>query len=88
MTGVFDDKQAWFIPPGVNLAFSTRQGGESLPPFDSLNLGAHVGDNINSVKGNRQTILQRLKLPVAPAWLEQTHSINVVNADNSHVHHA
>ncbi|MFT5790554.1 MAG: YfiH family protein, partial [Shewanella sp.] len=42
----------------------------------------------NSVKGNRQTILQRLKLPVAPAWLEQTHSINVVNADNSHVHHA
>ncbi|MCL1059548.1 peptidoglycan editing factor PgeF [Shewanella gelidimarina] len=88
MTDVFDEKQAWFIPPGVNLAFSTRQGGISLPPFDSLNLGAHVGDNITRVNGNRQIILQRLNLPVTPAWLEQTHSIKLVNADNSEVHHA
>ncbi|WOT06947.1 peptidoglycan editing factor PgeF [Shewanella sp. DAU334] len=83
-----DEKQTWFIPPGVNLAFSTRQQGVSLPPYDSLNLGAHVGDNPNHVVRNRQTIEQRLHLPVSPAWLEQTHSTKVVNADNSQVHHA
>ncbi|QQX79301.1 peptidoglycan editing factor PgeF [Shewanella sp. KX20019] len=88
MTDAFDEKQAWFIPKGVNLAFSTRQGGISLPPYDSLNLGAHVGDEPTCVTRNRQNIEQRLNLPVSPAWLEQTHSINVVNADNSQTHHA
>lgn len=88
MVDVVDEKLAWFIPKGVNLAFSTRQGGCSLPPYHSLNLGTHVGDALVNVNRNRQIIEQRLNLPVSPAWLEQTHSIEVVNADNHHIHYA
>jgi len=88
MVDVVDEKLAWFIPKGVNLAFSTRQGGHSLPPYNSLNLGAHVGDDLAHVNRNRHNIENRLNLPVSPAWLEQTHSIEVVNADNSQIHNA
>ncbi|WP_299808341.1 peptidoglycan editing factor PgeF [uncultured Shewanella sp.] len=82
------ENQAWFIPPGVNLAFSTREGGCSLPPFASLNLGLHVGDDPQKVLANRQLIAEKLNLPAKPAWLEQIHSVDVVDADNSQVHHA
>ncbi|ABZ77794.1 protein of unknown function DUF152 [Shewanella halifaxensis HAW-EB4] len=82
------ENQAWFIPPGVNLAFSTKEGGCSLPPFSSLNLGLHVGDDPKKVLANRQLIEQQLNLPAKPAWLEQIHSIDVVEADNTQVHHA
>ncbi|WP_028766393.1 peptidoglycan editing factor PgeF [Shewanella fidelis] len=79
------EHQAWFIPAGVNLAFSTRKGGTSLPPYASLNLGLHVGDTPEKVLANRKLIEQQLNLPAQPAWLEQTHSIDVVEADNSQV---
>lgn len=35
----------WPLPKGVAACSSTRIGGVSLPPYDSLNLGAHCGDN-------------------------------------------
>ena len=35
----------WPQPKGVAACSSTRIGGVSLPPYDSLNLGAHCGDN-------------------------------------------
>ena len=79
------DNQAWFIPSGVSLAFSTREGGCSQPPYASLNLGLHVGDDPKMVVANRQLIEQQLTLPAKPVWLEQTHSIDVVEADNSQV---
>ncbi|WP_220767876.1 peptidoglycan editing factor PgeF [Shewanella sp. MBTL60-007] len=82
------ENSSWFIPSGVNLAFSTREGGCSLPPFASLNLGLHVGDDPQKVLANRQLIEQQLSLPATPAWLEQIHSIDVIDADNSRVHHA
>ena len=34
----------WPLPPGVKACSTTRGGGASLPPYDSLNLGTHVGD--------------------------------------------
>ncbi|GIU33711.1 peptidoglycan editing factor PgeF [Shewanella schlegeliana] len=82
------ENPAWFIPSGVNLAFSTRKGGCSLPPFSSLNLGLHVGDDPQKVLANRQHIEKQLSLPAKPAWLEQIHSIDVIDADNTQVHHA
>ncbi|WP_299492527.1 peptidoglycan editing factor PgeF [uncultured Shewanella sp.] len=75
----------WFIPSNVNIAFSTRSGGVSLPPFDSLNLGDHVGDSPESVAENRRLIALQCDLPVEPAWLEQVHGVDVVNADNTQV---
>ncbi|MEZ9592997.1 peptidoglycan editing factor PgeF [Shewanella sp. 10N.261.52.F9] len=79
------ESQAWFIPSGVSLAFSTREGGCSQPPYASLNLGLHVGDDPQMVLANRLLIEQQLSLSAKPAWLEQTHSIDVVEADNSQV---
>ncbi len=29
---------------GVSVAVTTRHGGVSAPPYDTLNLGLHVGD--------------------------------------------
>ncbi len=43
-------------PAGVEVFFTTRRGGASAPPFDSLNLGFHVGDNPELVIRNRTTV--------------------------------
>ncbi len=71
----------WFIPKGVKLAFSQRTGGVSQPPFDSLNLGAHVGDDILAVEQNRQRLSEQLGLTAQPAWLEQVHGTEIVDLD-------
>ncbi|WP_110457495.1 peptidoglycan editing factor PgeF [Shewanella algidipiscicola] len=72
----------WLIPKGVKLAFTQRQGGVSQPPFDSLNLGTHVGDSLTDVMQNRAIIRSALALPCEPAWLEQVHGAKVVDLDN------
>lgn len=38
--------------PGVRHGFSTRPGGVSLPPWDSLDLGIGRGDNMDHVREN------------------------------------
>lgn len=38
---------------GVDVAVTTRRGGGSRAPYDSLNLGLHVGDDPETVVGNR-----------------------------------
>ena len=38
--------------PGVRHGFSTRPGGVSLPPWDSLDLGIGRGDNLDHVREN------------------------------------
>ena len=75
----------WQIPEGVNIAFSTRKTGMSKAPYESLNLGLHVGDEREDVLENRALISERLKLPSLPAWLEQVHSTKVVEADNQRI---
>jgi copper oxidase (laccase) domain-containing protein len=44
----------WPAPPGVFALCTTRAGGVSRPPFESLNLGNHVGDDPAAVHANRQ----------------------------------
>ncbi|MBO8129352.1 MAG: peptidoglycan editing factor PgeF [Peptococcaceae bacterium] len=41
---------------GVKAIFSTRLGGLSSPPYDSLNLGIHVGDDAYNVLVNRRRL--------------------------------
>jgi len=48
------------IAPGIRAAFTVRAGGISLPPFDSLNLGLHVGDDPAAVVENRRRALRAL----------------------------
>jgi YfiH family protein len=48
--------------PACVLAFSTRQGGVSEPPWDTLNLGLSAGDRPESVSENRRRLLESLGL--------------------------
>lgn len=67
----------WAAPAGVSAAFTLRTGGVSAAPFDTLNLGAHVGDDPLRVAENRRRVLQGLSLPSSPAWLPQVHGVAV-----------
>jgi copper oxidase (laccase) domain-containing protein len=44
-----------------------RTGGVSAAPYDSLNLGTHVGDDPTAVAENRRRIREFLRLPSEPA---------------------
>jgi purine-nucleoside/S-methyl-5'-thioadenosine phosphorylase / adenosine deaminase len=69
----------WPTPPGVRVAFTLRTGGVSIAPYDSLNLGAGVGDSHEAVAENRRRVRERLQLPAEPVWLEQVHGVDVVD---------
>ena len=49
-------------PGGVTLAFTERDGGYSLPPYASLNLGDACGDDERTVVANRQRLLEALDI--------------------------
>jgi YfiH family protein len=71
----------WPASPKVHAAFTLRSGGVSAAPFDSLNVGAHVGDEAAAVAENRQRVRARLSLPEEPAWMEQVHGVEVLDLD-------
>lgn len=71
----------WPAPAEVRAAFTLRTGGASRPPFDTFNIGAHVGDDPSAVAGNRAGLRASLDLPGEPAWLEQVHGSRVVDLD-------
>ena len=66
----------WPAPPRVRAVFTSRTGGVSLPPFDSMNLGDHVGDALSHVAANRAT-LQR-SAAMHAVFLKQTHGFHTV----------
>lgn len=72
---------AWAAPAGVHAAFTLRSGGVSEPPFDTLNVGGHVGDAPAAVAENRRRVCAALRLPAEPLWLEQEHGIRVFDPD-------
>ena len=58
---------------------STRNGGFSKPPYNSLNLGFHVGDNPEIVLENRQRLATALGIPLVNfTTVRQVHGGNVV----------
>ncbi len=67
----------WPAPSHVRAFSTTRQGGVSAPPYHSLNLATHVGDDPRQVAKNRDCLQQQLALPSAPAWLNQVHGIDI-----------
>jgi len=69
----------WPAPANVRALCTTRQGGVSQPPWDSLNLGVHVGDNTGDVRENRHRLAQQAGLEEANiGWLNQVHGTDVV----------
>lgn len=69
----------WLAPANVRALQTTRQGGVSNSPYDTLNLGSHVGDAPLAVARNRN--LLNTLLPSEPVWLEQVHGTAVASAD-------
>lgn len=69
----------WPAAPNVRAVFTTRQGGLSVAPYDSLNLGSHVGDAPQAVAHNRAVLRRHIGLE--PNYLEQVHSTRVVSLD-------
>lgn len=69
----------WPAPANVRALQTTRNGGVSAAPYDTLNLGDHVGDAPLAVVRNRMLLNQLL--PSEPVWLQQVHGMVVVNAD-------
>ena len=69
----------WPAPAGVKACVTTRAGGVSLAPFDSLNLGDHVEDSPEAVLENRRRLTAAFA--IQPAWLRQVHGVVVVEAD-------
>jgi YfiH family protein len=73
----------WPAPANVHACVTTRGGGVSQAPFDSFNLGDHVGDEPAAVAENRRRLTG--ELGCRPAWLSQVHGIEVVEADPARV---
>jgi len=69
----------WPAPENVNAWSTSRNGGCSKPPFDRMNLAHHVNDIEHDVIQNRKILRETLALPTEPCWLNQTHSIEVIN---------
>ena len=73
-------KPDWPAPDGVVACSSLRLGGVSEGLYQSLNLAAHVDDDLDHVLENRTRLQQALALPVEPVWLQQVHGVSVINA--------
>ena len=74
----------WQAPVHVNAISTTRiMAGNSLPPFDSFNVGVHVGDHLQHVNYNRQQLIKMFDLPSTPLWLDQVHGYEVAIAGDT-----
>jgi len=71
----------WPAPRNVRSLQTTRLGGVSVDPYDSFNLGDHVGDTPQAVARNRQLLASLM--PSEPVWLQQVHGTVVADAANA-----
>ncbi|SET88856.1 peptidoglycan editing factor PgeF [Marinobacter segnicrescens] len=68
----------WPAPANVQALCTTRAGGVSSGPWDSMNLGDHVGDNHGDVLENRRRLAHWAHLePDNFHWLQQVHGTGV-----------
>ena len=66
----------------VRMVFTAKAGGVSSSPYDSFNLGDHVGDTPEDVASNRQRLADVLGLrPEQFVWMEQLHTNTVTVVD-------
>lgn len=64
----------WPVPSRIQARVTTRLGGVSAPPFQTLNLATHVGDSVEAVNANRDRLAQVLQWSRLPRWLSQQHT--------------
>lgn len=64
--------------PGLTAGFTTRQGGVSEAPYDSMNMALHVNDDPKHVIRNRELLASAVGLPFdSYTCAEQVHSNHV-----------
>lgn len=71
--------------PGLRHGIFTRRGGTSAPPFDSLNVGATVGDEWASVLENRQRVATAMDVAeedTRTTWLVHGADVIVARRDD------
>ena len=61
----------WPVPPNVRAVCTTRDGGVSGGAYESLTLGAHVGDEPQLVARNRAIVERAIE--ARPVYLKQVH---------------
>lgn len=66
----------------VRMVFTTRAGGASASPYDSFNLGDHVGDDPEAVTANRQRLAKVTGVEDI-IWMEQLHTNTVTVVDKT-----
>lgn len=66
----------------ARMVFTNRVGGASSSPYDSFNLGGHVGDDSSLVRENRRRLAASVGLdPARIVWMEQLHTNTVTVVD-------
>ncbi len=78
----------WPAPAGIVALMSTRAGGSSVAPFDSLNLrppalGGEAQDVPDAVLENQRRFAGALGLQ--PVWLQQVHGADVLRLGAGHL---
>lgn len=69
---------------GVDAFVTDRFGGVSSAPYDSLNLGAHVGDHANNVQENRRLVANAIGVdPTRLVIVQQVHGVQVLDTSNA-----
>ena len=81
-------RPVWAAPAHIAALMSTRTGGTSLPPFDSLNLrppalGGEAVDAPAAVLENQRRFAQALG--ARPVWLNQVHGATVQRLTADHL---
>jgi YfiH family protein len=65
----------------VRRVSTTRAGGVSAAPFDTFNLGDHVGDDPAAVAANRARLAASIGLADRVVWMNQVHGDRVEVVD-------
>lgn len=73
-----------FALGGARAVFTNRRGGVSQAPYDTLNLGPHVGDDPAAVAQNRRIVDDAIGHEVV--WMKQTHSARVERVRAGYTH--
>ena len=72
----------WAAQYPVHAGFTTRNGGVSRPPYNSLNLGYNTDDLLSNVEGNRSTLARAFELqPHMLLTVKQVHGTDILVID-------
>jgi YfiH family protein len=70
----------WLVPDwkahGTRAVMTTRRGGFSAAPFDSMNIRGGIGDDPAAVRSNQRLLAEAIG--VTPIYLDQVHGARVV----------